>query len=33
VASEQFFEAPANLLQHLPEIYQQLEQFYRQHPF
>jgi MtfA peptidase len=33
VASEQFFEAPANLRQHLPEVYQQLEQFYRQHPF
>lgn len=33
VASEQFFETPATLRQHLPEVYQQLEQFYRQHPF
>jgi len=33
VTSEQFFEAPAHLQQHLPEVYQQLEQFYRQHPF
>lgn len=33
VASEQFFEAPANLRQHLPEVYQQLERFYRQHPY
>lgn len=32
VASEAFFEQPAALQQHLPEIYQQLEQFYRQHP-
>lgn len=33
VASEQFFEAPAALRQHLPEVYRQLEQFYRQHPY
>jgi Mlc titration factor MtfA (ptsG expression regulator) len=33
VASEQFFEAPTNLRHHLPEVYRQLEQFYRQHPF
>lgn len=33
VASEQFFETPASLRQHLPEVYRQLEQFYRQHPF
>ncbi|OOG45885.1 M90 family metallopeptidase [Rhodanobacter sp. C01] len=33
VVSEQFFEAPANLRQHLPDVYRQLEQFYRQHPF
>ena len=32
VASEQFFEAPAALLQHSPEVYRQLTQFYRQHP-
>ena len=32
VASEQFFEAPATLRQHLPEVYRQLTQFYRQHP-
>lgn len=33
VASEQFFETPAVLQQHLPEIYRQLELFYRQHPY
>jgi len=33
VASEQFFETPATLREHLPDVYQQLEQFYRQHPF
>jgi Mlc titration factor MtfA (ptsG expression regulator) len=33
VASEQFFEAPTALQQHLPEVYRQLELFYRQHPF
>lgn len=33
VASEQFFEAPANLRQHLPDVCRQLAQFYRQHPF
>jgi len=33
VVSEHFFEAPASLHQHLPEVYRQLEQFYRQHPF
>ena len=33
VASEQFFEAPAALHRHLPEVYRQLEQFYRQHPY
>ncbi len=32
VASEQFFEGPAALRQHLPDVYRQLEQFYRQHP-
>ena len=32
VASEQFFEGPAKLREHLPEVYRQLEQFYRQHP-
>lgn len=32
VVSEQFFETPANLRQHLPDVYRQLEQFYRQHP-
>jgi len=33
VTSEQFFETPANLRQHLPDVYRQLELFYRQHPF
>ena len=33
VASEQFFEGPASLRQHMPEVYRQLEQFYRQHPY
>lgn len=33
VTSEQFFEAPATLRQHLPAVFQQLEKFYRQHPF
>lgn len=33
VVSEQFFEEPAVLRQHLPEVYRQLELFYRQHPF
>jgi Mlc titration factor MtfA (ptsG expression regulator) len=33
VASEQFFETPATLREHLPDVYRQLEQFYRQHPF
>ncbi len=33
VASEQFFETPAALQQHLPEVYRQLERFYRQHPY
>ncbi|HKR75614.1 MAG TPA: M90 family metallopeptidase [Rhodanobacter sp.] len=33
VASEQFFEDPAALHAHLPEVYRQLEQFYRQHPY
>ncbi|MEO5831664.1 MAG: M90 family metallopeptidase [Rhodanobacter sp.] len=32
VASEQFFEGPATLREHLPDVYRQLEQFYRQHP-
>ncbi|MGB5850825.1 MAG: M90 family metallopeptidase [Rhodanobacter sp.] len=32
VVSEQFFEAPATLREHLPEVYRQLELFYRQHP-
>lgn len=33
VASEQFFEAPAALREHLPDVYRQLELFYRQHPY
>ena len=33
VVSEQFFEEPAALREHLPEVYRQLEQFYRQHPY
>ncbi|MGN6328529.1 MAG: zinc-dependent peptidase [Rhodanobacter sp.] len=33
VASEQFFETPAALRQHLPTVYHQLELFYRQHPY
>lgn len=33
VASEQFFEAPGDLRAHLPEVYRQLELFYRQHPY
>jgi Mlc titration factor MtfA (ptsG expression regulator) len=33
VVSEQFFESPANLREHLPDVYRQLEQFYKQHPF
>jgi Mlc titration factor MtfA (ptsG expression regulator) len=33
VASEQFFERPATLRQHLPDVYRQLAQFYRQHPY
>jgi Mlc titration factor MtfA (ptsG expression regulator) len=32
VLSEQFFEAPAALREHLPDVYRQLEQIYRQHP-
>ncbi|MGH8234944.1 MAG: zinc-dependent peptidase [Rhodanobacteraceae bacterium] len=32
VASEQFFEGPATLRQHLPDVYRLLAQFYRQHP-
>ncbi len=32
VTSEAFFEAPANLRQHLPDVYRQLTNFYRQHP-
>ncbi|MEO6800987.1 MAG: M90 family metallopeptidase [Rhodanobacter sp.] len=32
VASEQFFEGPATLRLHLPDVYRQLTQFYRQHP-
>jgi Mlc titration factor MtfA (ptsG expression regulator) len=32
VASEQFFETPAHLREHLPDVYRQLELFYRQHP-
>jgi Mlc titration factor MtfA (ptsG expression regulator) len=27
----QFFEAPATLREHLPDVYRQLAQFYRQH--
>ncbi|HET6431757.1 M90 family metallopeptidase [Dyella sp.] len=33
VASEQFFEAPRALREHLPEVFRQLELFYRQHPY
>lgn len=33
VVSEMFFEEPATLQQQLPDVYRQLEQFYRQHPF
>ncbi|HEV2539539.1 MAG TPA: M90 family metallopeptidase [Frateuria sp.] len=33
VVSEQFFEAPASLREHLPQVYRQLELFYRQHPY
>lgn len=33
VLSEQFFEQPATLQQHLPDVYRQLAQFYRQHPY
>jgi MtfA peptidase len=33
VTSEQFFESPANLREHLPDVYRQLALFYRQHPF
>jgi len=32
VASEHFFETPAALRRHLPQVYRQLELFYRQHP-
>lgn len=32
VASEHFFETPADLRAHLPQVYQQLAQFYRQQP-
>lgn len=32
VVSEHFFEAPASLREHLPEVHRQLTQFYRQHP-
>lgn len=32
VASEQFFEAPAALREHLPDVHRQLVQFYRQEP-
>ena len=33
VASEQFFERPATLREYLPDVYRQLTQFYRQHPY
>lgn len=33
VTSELFFEEPATLRRHLPDVYRQLEMFYRQHPF
>lgn len=33
VASEHFFEEPATLREHLPEVYRQLALFYRQHPY
>lgn len=32
VASEHFFEKPAGLRAHLPQVYQQLARFYRQQP-
>lgn len=32
VVSEVFFETPATLQQHLPDVYRQLEHFYKQHP-
>jgi Mlc titration factor MtfA (ptsG expression regulator) len=32
VVSEVFFETPATLQLHLPDVYRQLEHFYRQHP-
>ena len=32
VVSELFFEKPATLRQHLPDVYRQLELFFRQHP-
>lgn len=32
VVSEQFFETPSDLREHLPDVYRQLTQFYRQHP-
>ncbi|NKZ37591.1 MULTISPECIES: M90 family metallopeptidase [Oleiagrimonas] len=33
VTSEHFFEEPARLREHLPDVYRQLALFYRQHPF
>ncbi|UGB37195.1 zinc-dependent peptidase [Frateuria soli] len=33
VVSEAFFESPAALRHDLPEVYRQLELFYRQHPY
>ena len=33
VASEQFFEKPSALREALPDVYRQLTQFYRQHPY
>lgn len=33
VASEMFFDEPSALRQDLPDVYRQLEQFYRQHPY
>ena len=32
VVSDQFFETPVTLREHLPDVYRQLELFYRQHP-
>jgi len=33
LVSAQFFEAPASLRRHLPDVYRQFERLYRQPPF